>query len=255
MSKIQQLSTQDIDALKKIGQTLKTRREELSCTVQRAADITRISAGIIQDLEKANYKDYPSLVFLRGFVRSYSKFLDIDPQEFIEELNRIFDTSKPNPAEENGKPRTNVEDAGELSSPVYTPKEVKFTLSPKLVYSLAGALLALGLFYLVYSLSTSKSAAPPVSQVEEPATKAVAATPSRVEFSAKNRGWVRVQIDQAAPEDVEVEPGKNYVWEARTKLGLTLSRGDLGLVKFNSVDFQIKEEDKDKLTELVFPPN
>jgi len=256
-----QLSNADLDSLKKIGKLFKNRREEISCTLERAADITRISIHILIALEKGNHKEFPSLVFLRGFVRSYAKFLEIDDQEIIEEVNRIFSSDE---EKENARIASSfgLKEAGGLSQPVYTAMPNLVGNMNKMKLLIGGAffaLVAVG-FFLVSSLRTDKSGnAPTQNEVasskatESPTSSGNSSAQFTLEAQALNRGWVRVTLDDKPQQEIPVSSGQNFVWKADQKIAVVFSRGDLFKLHWNGQEYLIAESQKNFLTELNFP--
>jgi cytoskeleton protein RodZ len=77
--------------MKITGQLLKDKRESLGLSLSEVSVSTKINTRILTAIEEGIKEDLPPLSFLKGFVRTYSKFLKLDSEEvmrnFIEELN------------------------------------------------------------------------------------------------------------------------------------------------------------------------
>lgn len=69
-----------------LGQRLQAAREALQINVEDAADHLRISPSAIRAIESDNYAYFDNVIFLRGYIRAYAKWLKI-PQE---EISRAF---------------------------------------------------------------------------------------------------------------------------------------------------------------------
>ncbi|MFM8354903.1 MAG: helix-turn-helix domain-containing protein, partial [Gammaproteobacteria bacterium] len=68
------------------GQQLRAEREALGVTVREVADTLNLSMVVIQALEEDDYDRLPGVVFTRGYVRAYSRLLDIDPAPLLQRL-------------------------------------------------------------------------------------------------------------------------------------------------------------------------
>ncbi|MDA0815573.1 MAG: helix-turn-helix transcriptional regulator, partial [Chloroflexi bacterium] len=44
---------------------------------------TRINRGYIDDIEEARFEELPAPVYARGFVRSYARYLGLDPADAV----------------------------------------------------------------------------------------------------------------------------------------------------------------------------
>lgn len=61
-----------------LGDYLKTKRQQKGISVIQASDQTKIPQNLINSLENSDYDAFSSEVYLRGFIKNYAKFLDID---------------------------------------------------------------------------------------------------------------------------------------------------------------------------------
>jgi cytoskeletal protein RodZ len=76
------------DAGRTLGQTLRAAREGKRWDIARAERDTRIRARYLAALEAGDYRDLPSPVYTRGFVRNYAQYLGLDP-EWCVDLYRL----------------------------------------------------------------------------------------------------------------------------------------------------------------------
>lgn len=82
----------------KFGDRLKSAREDLRLELKDVASQLRLREGIIDMLEKGMYSDDIPVTFLRGYLRSYAKFLDIPETELNSAL--AVDDLQPLPTEQ-----------------------------------------------------------------------------------------------------------------------------------------------------------
>ena len=88
-----------------LGSLLTRAREARGLTLEDAERDTRISRRYLQALEAEQFEVIPAPVYARGFLRSYSQYLGIDPQEALAmfpreddpEYQRAADANSPTP--------------------------------------------------------------------------------------------------------------------------------------------------------------
>lgn len=73
---------------KDVGQRLKAAREQRGLDISDAAKATRIRSHYLQALEDGDFGALPSPAHVRGFLRAYAEFLELNAQE-------LFDLLKP----------------------------------------------------------------------------------------------------------------------------------------------------------------
>src|SRR5205809_6165744 len=66
-----------------LGARLVRAREARGLTIEDAERDTRISRRYLQALEAEQFDAIPAPVYARGFLRSYSQYLGLDPQEML----------------------------------------------------------------------------------------------------------------------------------------------------------------------------
>ncbi len=80
-----------------LGEILKKSREGHGYTIEKAAEETRIPLRFIQSIENDIYSDFPGEAYLKGFLRSYSQYLDLDPDQIVRkyEIIKISESEMP----------------------------------------------------------------------------------------------------------------------------------------------------------------
>ncbi len=66
-----------------LGQLLKLKRMDQGISLERIAQITRISLYNLQFLENDQYHLLPGETYARGYLKSYARVLRLDPEEII----------------------------------------------------------------------------------------------------------------------------------------------------------------------------
>jgi cytoskeletal protein RodZ len=62
-----------------LGDTLRERRTTLGISIEQADEATRIRGKLLAALEAGDYARLPNPGYVRGYVSSYAKFLELDP--------------------------------------------------------------------------------------------------------------------------------------------------------------------------------
>jgi cytoskeleton protein RodZ len=69
-----------------VGQTLREAREQLGLSVNDVANRIKFAPRQVESLEADDYVQLPEAAFVRGFVRSYARLLDLDPSRLLSGL-------------------------------------------------------------------------------------------------------------------------------------------------------------------------
>ncbi|MHB9053165.1 MAG: helix-turn-helix domain-containing protein [Thermoleophilia bacterium] len=73
-----------------IGTTLRDARVRSDISLQRAEDETKIRVKYIQAMENEDFDVLPAGTYVKGFLRTYAEYLDLDAQLLIDEYNDRF---------------------------------------------------------------------------------------------------------------------------------------------------------------------
>jgi cytoskeletal protein RodZ len=113
-----------------LGSKLKQARETRQLSLQEVEWATKIRGEYLQALEDEQFDKLPSGTHARGFLRSYARYLELDPDPLIDEYN-------------------NSNAATEIVStrPAVRPRERDFTLTPGMIVG-AALLILIGIFGL-----------------------------------------------------------------------------------------------------------
>lgn len=84
--------------LKTIGRLLKEKRKSKDLSFDAISEIIKINPEYLEALENANYAKFPSEVYIKGFLRNYSRFLGIDPNHALALYRREQENSISSPS-------------------------------------------------------------------------------------------------------------------------------------------------------------
>lgn len=73
------------------GYVLKHIREILNVDLLDISISSNIQVKHLENIEKQNFDDLPREVYLRSYVKSYAKFLALDPQKVMEDYMRLYE--------------------------------------------------------------------------------------------------------------------------------------------------------------------
>jgi len=93
-----------------IGRIFKAAREKQKYSIREIAEQTKIGSRYLSALEEDNYNSFPSQTHITGFIRSYAKYLELDPERMIDIYKRTLVQEAPAPIEEltaPNKPKSN----------------------------------------------------------------------------------------------------------------------------------------------------
>lgn len=82
--------------MKEIGETLKEARESIGVSIEEVASDLKIRPNQIQNIEEGNMKAFKDVLYVKGLIKDYSKYLGLDCDSMIDDFNEyMFDyTSK-----------------------------------------------------------------------------------------------------------------------------------------------------------------
>ena len=77
-------------AAQELGALLKTKRTEKNIAIGEVAERLKFSAKQIESLESGDYKGLPEPIFVKGFIKTYARFLGLDVDQITALLNEAF---------------------------------------------------------------------------------------------------------------------------------------------------------------------
>ncbi len=165
-----------------LGVRLRKAREERGLSLEQAQADTKIRLRYLVALENGDHKLIPGDVCARGFVRSYGKYLGLDPSELIARLH-----------EDEMPQEQAVLSAGRL------PR--RFSPLPAAVLVGALVLVAAAIYYFgVLPRAPGEQEPPPPPPVEEPTTPVEPVQPPPVVEPVPPRPEVRIVREDAGDE-------------------------------------------------------
>jgi cytoskeleton protein RodZ len=238
-----------------VGDILRRKREESGQDLREISNILKIKHDYLKSLEEETFEKLPQEVYVKGYIREYAEYLQIDPESVI---NAYIQQIAPPPPEQKEIP------------------EKEFKKKKKLK---TGYVLILLLFFLIaipasymlfqsnekaetrYPLQTEKEISSPQTETDkkmpaspvvtpqetpESATQQTASLPSAgtarestpvspatdgqvLEVFATDTTWLKVLIDKTDSNEMLLKAGESARWHAKT--GFLLKIGNAAGVR------------------------
>jgi cytoskeleton protein RodZ len=182
-----------------IGERLEEARKRKGISIREAAETTKIRGDYLQKFEANTFDiDLPPL-YIRGFVRTYARFLDLDPERIVSDVDALLLGDRKPQRRENrealgrvdfgAEPRSGDSDKSSASTGPANDKAmmIKFGLLG------GGALVAIVVIVILINALFSRSPAKPAPQAAQPPAPTVQADPTQtVVFTAIETTRVKV---------------------------------------------------------------
>ncbi len=88
--------TERDDALKELGRMVTERRESIGMTLETVFDRTKIRPEYLRGIEEGDYKNFPEIVYVKGFVRTYLKLIGAEDlqDDFMADMEVFIPTTE-----------------------------------------------------------------------------------------------------------------------------------------------------------------
>jgi cytoskeletal protein RodZ len=149
-----------------LGERLEEARKRKGISIREAAEATKIRGDYLQKFEANSFDfDLPPL-YIRGFLRTYAKFLEFDPQRIVAEFDTMMADEGRAPRRETRENYGRVEIAGGENAEAPAPRTSTGGLDPVMLkYALfgGGALVLVVVVVLLINVLSSRSDPRPVA--------------------------------------------------------------------------------------------
>ncbi|WP_196594153.1 helix-turn-helix domain-containing protein [Pectinatus sottacetonis] len=238
-----------------LGDIFREEREKKHLSLKDVETETNIRTLYLEAIEKEDYTVIRGEVYLKGFIKTYAKFLGLDPEEI---LNKYYEEKgiSPQHSQENVSiPQETAADIGNADYNNPSPQsevkkdntfeqriEIKKRKNKNLgniIFTSIIFVVVVGClaYFIVPMLTTHKTATAPVKQVQQTDNTVPAApVPAKVDgvhISAvfNNSCWVQVKADDKTIFEKTVHTGDSFKWDGQKKIEMIL--GNAGAVKIS----------------------
>ncbi len=126
--------------MKEIGEKLKEAREKMEISLEEAAEDLKLETSILQKIEEGDREAFKDVLYLKYYIRDYSKYLGLNSDEMVEEFNEyLFDyTSKISIDDIKNANKNNKEEkkTSQIVSPYTIEKKQQRNIPVILIYAL-----------------------------------------------------------------------------------------------------------------------
>ena len=222
-----------------LGQLLRSARESLGIELRDAAQQTRIHYNYLQALEEEDFSKLPGEVFVKGFLKSYGKFLGLDESEV---LKRYEELRHPGSAQQVPAAAAEKEE----TEPAIEPKEKKKTPIEPFIWA-AGIVVMIGIFFFtalpkrhVPETPGTVTKAPEGSLEPAPV---LTPKPERLylEVIALESTWILVRTDNSPQKKAILKEGESLIWSADERFLLTYGSAGAVRLLLNGQELTVKE--------------
>ena len=179
-----------------IGEKLEEARKRKGISVREAAETTKIRGDYLQKFEANSFDlDLPPL-YIRGFLRSYARYLDLDAGRFLAEYDSVMASEGRAPRRETREVYGRVEfgeGGGESANGGRTAQDQAVMLKFGLL--IGGAIVAIVVVILLINVLFFRAPTRPAAQAAGPATTVQADAAQTLTLTATEATRVKVVQD------------------------------------------------------------
>lgn len=141
--------------MKELGEYLRTTRIGNGVSIDEAAEDLELSTSQIENIESGNTKAFRDIYSLKQYVRSYAKYLGLDPEKVVDEFNDfLFEHTSKLSLDDILEAQKNLDskDEKKVSSPYTNIPKKKFNVLP-IIFAFLSLLAVILLVYLIISFT------------------------------------------------------------------------------------------------------
>ena len=216
-----------------VGDILRREREKQGLTIADIEQGTSIRGLYIEHIERGNIKELPGLVYAKGFVRNYAKFLRLDAEQLVQQFAEENGSAPvPPPVEVESPARrislSNVGDESLSEISIGQQSSSYAGIFGKLAAGIVvlAALVGGGAAVISAINAPAREAVQPPVKAEQPAAAPAAAPANppdtqknadgvRVSVTLTERCWTEVSVDGKSVFEGIIEKGKMENWQGK----------------------------------------
>jgi len=223
-----------------VGEKLRKARLEKGLSFDEVYKQTRIYPRVLEGLEQDRAHNFLSLLYIKGFLRSYARYLGLDGEILLREYMDSQELEKDQPApasiEKKGKPP---------SRPI--------RINPILMFRAAAVVIVAFALILCFRFALRRISRPvSIQQTEEKKVKVrvMPAAPAKkvkveeelvLEVRTKDACWMQVTVDNQAIFEKTMPKGKKERWRAKERIELRIGKPEVLEVFVNGKRIDLKK--------------
>ncbi len=214
-----------------LGKYLRDARESRGIDLRDAAQQTRISIQYLKALEAEDFSKLPGAVFVRGFLKNYSKFLRLDESEVMARFGELQQTPSPGAS---ARPSQATPQHAAAEEPGPSTSE-KIPVEPFIWAAVIIVVLVIALFAALPRRHRKEVQHPAESSLpaglQAPAPSGNQLKPEKLylEVIALENTWLLVRIDTSPQKKEILAKGDSLIWSADERF--LVSYGSAGALR------------------------
>ena len=226
------METQTPEFMSALGEQFRAAREARGLSLSEVAEQIRIRSVYLAEIEAENWSAIGVPVYIRGFLRTYARFLGLDPEEAVAEFNK---TAQGAPvADGTGLSGAAWSDgpARNLSPLLWIASGVAVILVAFVIYNFAMLRQSRGRSVATVAAAPTASALPSNALTTPTPQRHVrpVARPHSLEVTLASASWLRVTVDGNVSMEGTFPKGTHKVFSGRTALVRAGNAGGLDLI-------------------------
>ncbi len=231
-----------------LGQYLQDARNALGIDIREAAQQTRINLQYIKALEDEDFSKLPGEVFVKGFLKNYGRFLNLDEAEVMKRYGELKG-NYPMPVVSTAQPETSA-------APAERAQTSKLPIEP---FIWAAGIIVVLIVFLFTALPRHPKETHQTQAVLPAAPSELASGPVLtvksdklyLEVIALENTWLLVRTDASPQKKAVLNKGESLIWSADERF--LLSYGSAGAIRLllNGQELTVNEPKNAVIRDLV----
>jgi transcriptional regulator with XRE-family HTH domain len=221
-----------------LGKYLKDARESRQLDLRDAAQQTRISINYLKALEEEDFARLPGEVFVKGFLKNYSRFLHLDESEVLKKYGELKPLQPPSGTAATGQEQADIVDE---------QKTDKRPFIESFIWAGGILIILVILFFTAFpthrSLQTQPAAILSHSSQTTPAPGLAPFKQDKLylEVVALEDTWLLVRIDSSPQKNAVLKKGETLTWSADERFQLSYASAGALKLSLNGKELVVNE--------------
>ena len=144
--------------MKELGAYLRQARIDNGVSLDEAADDNNLSAAELENIERGNIRAFKDVYKLKGYIKSYAKYLGLDYEKVVDEFNDfLFEHTSKISLDDIKKARSQFEEEEKKIKSPYTKEYKEKKDYRPILYVFLFVVLVAVVVYFIFVLLTTKS--------------------------------------------------------------------------------------------------
>jgi hypothetical protein len=212
-----------------IGRALRSAREHRGKSLEDAGRETRVRTDYLDALEREAFDTLGSDVYVRGFLRSYAKYLGLNHEKVVGAYERVYGRPKLAPA-----PVERAATVAPTEALVLTERK-----RPNWLLAGAAALIVLSAAAAIGLIGGGSDTVPPAAEITVPPEAPVSERPVTVGIEAFGDTSFRIVVDGGEPSELLLHDGDQQYFEGEDSIEVSADHGGSFLLIVNDHEIPI----------------